>query len=123
VESKKILLDSMSKMAAWQKALQTDTANHQNNRYNDTNLQLWESFSRSEYLRERIFISKLDNVEFKSDMRKSVWRIINPAGGNPSGDTPFSSTITTKSDFYKQIYLFRKGVHILRKVFDRFDDC
>lgn len=55
-----------------------------------------------------------DNVEFKSDMRKSVWRIINPTGGNPSGDTPFRSTITTKSEFYKQIYLFRKGVHILR---------
>ncbi|CAG5095522.1 Oidioi.mRNA.OKI2018_I69.XSR.g14222.t1.cds [Oikopleura dioica] len=56
-----------------------------------------------------------DNVEFKSDMRKSVWRIVNPSGGNPSfPESPFTSTITTKSEFYKQIFLFRKGVHTLR---------
>lgn len=46
-----------------------------------------------------------DNVEFKSDMQKSVWRILNPSQVN---------TITTKSAFYQQIFDFRKGVHTLR---------
>lgn len=54
---------------------------------------------------EKIILKFLDTVEFNNDMQKSVWRSINP------NETDF---VTSVNQFYRQIYDFRQGIHIIR---------